>query len=208
MATKRDLPRSTRGMQLRRGPPPTQLPVAKVPQLRLIEAPVAPVRSRSGRRSWRPLESYTLRVVAGVMLASIPLSIVLGFVMATWSAQTSIDQAKARAEATAASASVRIFDWVGERQAELGTLAHDQVGDLSSPDLYPRLVASAASHPAFDAIQFFDASGKLVASSVPDVQLSPTASGGTFNNSLTVETIGPVTIAGGNVQWVMTAPMF
>ncbi|HXJ48368.1 MAG TPA: hypothetical protein VNF91_04290, partial [Candidatus Acidoferrum sp.] len=133
-----------------------------------------PLRARSGRRSWKPLDSYTLRVVAGVMLASIPLSIVLGFVMATWSAQTSIDQAKARAEATAASASVRIFDWVGERQAELRTLAHDQAGDISSPELSSRLVALAASHPSFEAIQAFDSTGKLVASSVPDVQLSPT----------------------------------
>jgi methyl-accepting chemotaxis protein len=172
-----------------------------------MEAPAVPLRARRGRRSWKPLESYTLRVVAGMLLASIPLSIVLGFVMANWSAQTSIDQTKARAEATAVSASVRIFDWVGERQAELRTLAHDQVGITTSPELYTNLVASVGSHPSFEAIQVFDPSGKVIASSVPDIQLSATPSGATFNNSLNVETIGPIVIADGGIQWLMTAPI-
>ena len=168
---------------------------------------MAPVRARSGRHLWKPLESYTLRVVAGMMLASIPVSIVLGFVMANWSAQTSIDQTKARAEATAQSASVRIVDWVGERQAELRTLAHDQAGDITSPDLSTRLVASVASHPSFEVIQVVDTTGKLVASSVPGAQLSATESGVTFTNSLSVESIGPVTLADGGLLWVMTAPI-
>jgi methyl-accepting chemotaxis protein len=172
-----------------------------------MKAPAVPLRARRGSRSWKPLESYTLRVVAGMLLASIPLSIVLGFVMANWSAQTSIDQTKARAEATAVSASVRIFDWVGERQAELRTLAHDQVGITTSPEVETNLVASVASHPSFEAIQVFDPSGKVIASSVPDTQLSATPSGATFSNSLNVETIGPVVIADGGIQWLMTAPI-
>ena len=75
-------------MQLRRGPPGTPLPVARVPALRVIKAPIGAVRVPRGWRAWKPLESYTLRVVAGILLVSIPISIVLGFVMANWSAQT------------------------------------------------------------------------------------------------------------------------
>src|SRR5450759_2790233 len=91
-------------MQLRRGPPGARLPVAHVPALRLVKPPAARLRAPAGWSAWTPYNNYTLRVVAGIMLVSIPLSIILGFVISNWSAQTSIDQDKARAEATAESA--------------------------------------------------------------------------------------------------------
>jgi methyl-accepting chemotaxis protein len=194
-------------MQLRRGPPGTPLPVVRVPELRVIKAPAWAVRTPRGWRAWKPLQSYSLRVVAGILLVSIPLSIVLGFVMSNWSAQTSIDQTKARAEATAEGATVRITDWVSERQAELRSLAQNEAGALASPDLQSQLRGAAASHPYFDDIQIFDAKGQVVASSVPGVSLSATPSGGTFANSLSVETIGPVVVAKDGIDWVMTAPI-
>jgi methyl-accepting chemotaxis protein len=194
-------------MQLRRGPPGTPLPVVRVPELRVIKAPAWAVRTPRGWRAWKPLQSYSLRVVAGILLVSIPLSIVLGFVMSNWSAQTSIEQTKARAEATAEGATVRITDWVSERQAELRSLAQNEAGALASPDLQSQLRGAAASHPYFDDIQIFDAKGQVVASSVPGVSLSATPSGGTFANSLSVETIGPVVVAKDGIDWVMTAPI-
>ena len=194
-------------MQLRRGPPGTPLPVARVPALRLVKGPARPVRAPAGWRAWKPLDSYYMRVVAGILLVSIPISIVLGFVMANWSAQTSLDQAKARAEATAASAAVRITDWVGERQAELRTLAQDEAGKVLSPDLEPGLLAAAPSHPSFKTFQIFDAKGQAVASSVPGLKLSPTPSGDAFANSLSVETSGPVTTGPRGLEWLLTAPI-
>jgi methyl-accepting chemotaxis protein len=142
-----------------------------------------------------------------MLLVSIPLSIVLGFVMANWSAQTSVDMTKLRAEASAEATAVRISDWVAERQAELRTVAQDNVGALSSAGLNARLVASNASHPNFEAIQIFDTSGKVVATSHPGVQLSATPSGGTLANSLSVETMGPIQAVTGGLDWFITAPI-
>src|SRR5260370_33125893 len=68
-------------MQLRRGPPGTPLPVVRVPALRLIKAPAGLVRAPGGPRAWKPLESYYLRVVAGIPLFFLPLSLLLGFVV-------------------------------------------------------------------------------------------------------------------------------
>jgi methyl-accepting chemotaxis protein len=193
-------------MQLRRGPPGPQLPIAHVPALRLVTPP-AYVRTRHGWRASTLFKGYTLRVVAGIMLVSIPLSIVLGLVISNWSAQTSIDQTKARAEATAESAAVRVQDWVSERQAELRALAQEQAGALATPGLQTHLIAAAPSHPAFEAIQIFDAKANLIASSMPDVVISPTPSGATFNNSLSVETVGPIQIGKDGIEWFMTAPI-
>jgi methyl-accepting chemotaxis protein len=169
--------------------------------------PPAYVRTRPGWRASTLFKGYTLRVVAGIMLVSIPLSIVLGLVISNWSAQTSIAQTKARAEATAESAAVRVQDWVSERQAELRALAQEQAGALSTPGLQTHLIAAAPSHPAFETIQIFDAKANLIASSKPDVVISPTPSGATFNNSLSVETVGPIQIGKDGVEWFMTAPI-
>src|SRR5258708_36030759 len=103
-------------MQLRRGPPGLPLPASRVRALRVITAPPGPIDTRRGGRTWKPLESYTLRVVAGILLVSIPLSVTLGFVIATWSPQTSIEQTNARAGAPPEGGAVRITDSVGERQ--------------------------------------------------------------------------------------------
>jgi methyl-accepting chemotaxis protein len=178
-----------------------------MPPLRLIKAP--PVAARAPRSGWlwKPLKRYSIRVVAGMLLISIPLSVALGLVISSWSTQTYIDQAKARGEATAESAAVRIGDWVVERQAELRILAQDQSGTLGSSDVQAQLRAEAASHPSFETLQVFDASGRVVASSVPGVTLSATPSGGTFANSMSVETIGPVEILKGELDWLITAPI-
>jgi methyl-accepting chemotaxis protein len=157
----------------------------------------------------KPFNSYSIRIVAGLLLVSIPLSIVLGFVMSTWSAQTSINQSKARAEATAESAAVRINDWLDERKAEIRHMAHDYIDEVSKPGLGANLLDSAASHPTFDNIQIVDRSGAVVASTRPGVVLSPIPTGAPFATSLSVETLGPVRLgsAGDAIDWIMTAPI-
>jgi methyl-accepting chemotaxis protein len=179
---------------------------ARMPPLRLVKAP----RVTRAPRGWKrliPFDSYSFRIVAGLLLVSVPTSIILGFVMANWSAQTSVDQSKARAEATAESVAVRINDWVAERQAELRHAAADEVGQLSNPNLNAKLAASLASHPAFDGMQVYDVSEVAVASSQPGLELSPSPSGATFATSLIGETMGPIRIGKTDLDWIMTAPI-
>jgi len=145
--------------------------------------------------------------VTGLLVVSIPISIVLGFMMANWSAQTAIDQAKASAEKSAEGTAIRITDWVGERQADLRHVATDQVGQVSSPGLNADLAASLASDPNFEALQVSDVKGNVVASTRPQVGLSNTPSGAAFANSLSVETMGPVGLGQSGLDWLMTAPI-
>ncbi len=196
-------------MQLRRGPPEAPTKDARRPALRLVKAPLGPVSTAVGWRRWSAFKSsYSIRIVAGVLLVSIPSSILLGFAMSNWSTQTSIAQAKARSAATAVNTAVRINDWLAERKAELRAIAQTNVGLISKPSENARLLASVASHPAFDNIQVFDVTGKTVATTAPGEEVSPTPSGSTFANSLSVETIGPIEKRGTDgLNWVVTAPI-
>ncbi|HEY4888782.1 MAG TPA: methyl-accepting chemotaxis protein [Candidatus Dormibacteraeota bacterium] len=194
-------------MQLRRGPRATLLPVAGTPALRLIKAPVGGPGAPLGWSRRNLFNSYSVRLVAGILLVSLPFSILLGIVMSSWSSQSSIEQTKASAHAAAESADIRIQAWVGERQAELRALAQDNVGELSNPGLNARLLAAASSHPSFDSIQIYDLSETSVAATAPGDVISPTPSGLTFANSLSVETMGAIEKSAAGLAWVMTAPI-
>src|SRR6202521_4542560 len=207
METKKAVRRSTGSMQLRRGPPATLLVDVVKPALRVVKAPIGPSRAPRGQRHWRSFDGYSLRAVAGLLLVSIPVSILLGFVMANWSSQTSITQAKARAEATAESAAVRINDWVNERKAELRTLAQDNIGELSNPQLDAALVTSISSHSSFEMLQISNSSGAVVASTRPGVVLTAGKAGSTFATSLSIETLGPIQRGADGLDWVMSAPI-
>jgi methyl-accepting chemotaxis protein len=147
--------------------------------------------------------------VAGLLLVSIPLSIALGFLMSTWSAQTSISQSKARAEATAENVEVRIGDWLTERKSELRNMAHEVVGKVSTPGIDTILVASSATHPTFENIQIVDPNGKVVASSRPGVVPLAVPTGASLATSLIAETLGPIHLGkeAGAIDWIMTAPI-
>jgi methyl-accepting chemotaxis protein len=136
------------------------------------------------------------------MLVSIPTAVILGFVMANWSAQTSIDQAKARAQATAQSSAVRINDYIAERKAELRAIAQGDVGEVSKPGLKSRLLIAGSAHPSFEILQINDLSASVVASTDQSEVLSARPSGSTFADSLSIETMGQV-----GPDWIMTAPI-
>src|SRR4029077_19750461 len=151
-------------MQLRRGPPEVRLVDAQKPALRLIKAPKGAIGARPGKGRWTSLNGYTFRIVAGALLVSVPTAVILGFVMANWSAQTSIDQTQARAQATAQSSAVRVNDFMAERRSELRAIAQSDVGEVSKPGLKARLAIVGATHPSFAILQVNDVSGVVVAS--------------------------------------------
>src|SRR6476646_2389058 len=161
-------------MQLRRGPPEVRLVDAQTPPLRLIKAPNGAVGARPGNRRWTSLNSYTFRLVAGALLVSVPTAVILGFVMANWSAQTSIDQAKARVQATAQSSAVRVNDFMAERRSELRAIAQSDVGEVSKPGLKARLATVGLTHPSFAVLQVNNLSGAIVASTAHSEELSNT----------------------------------
>jgi methyl-accepting chemotaxis protein len=174
----------------------------------VLEAPIGPVRAPRGWRGWKAVDGYSFRAVAGVLLVSVPVSILLGFVMANWSAQTSVNSAQAAAEATAESAAVRINDFVAERRAQLRAVAQSNVNELAVPDLSAGLIDYYQGQSTFDGIQIYDQNGKSLAVSSPGLVLSPTPTDSTFLNSLSVETMGPVTLHGQTgLDWIMTAPI-
>jgi methyl-accepting chemotaxis protein len=150
--------------------------------------------------------SYFLRVLAGALLVSIPVSVFLGFLVSNWSAQTSIDQAKSRSEVGADNAAVRISDWLSERRADLQGVALAEVGHVGSASAAKDMLGSPAAHPDFSTLQVFDTAGAVVATTGTDSGMQMGASS-TAAQRLQVETTQPVQKDPSGVTWIITAPI-
>src|SRR6267143_2886226 len=112
MATMHREARSTSQVQLRRRPPVPGRIDSSIPALRLVKAPrMAPLAPHGWRRVGS-LDSASVRIVAGLLLVSIPTSILLGILMSRWNTQALIDQVQIRSEVAAESASDRTSIWV------------------------------------------------------------------------------------------------
>jgi methyl-accepting chemotaxis protein len=149
--------------------------------------------------------SYFLRVLAGALVVSIPVSVFLGFLVSNWSAQTSVDQAKSRSEVGAENAAVRISDWLTERRADLQGIALAEVGHVGSSTAKDML-GSAAAHPDFATLEVVDPAGAVVAITGADSALQMGTSS-TAAKRLQVESIQPVQKDPSGVTWIITAPI-
>ena len=150
--------------------------------------------------------SYSLRLVAGIMLVSIPLSVILGFVISNWSVQTSIEQAKARSAVSAANSAVRITDWIDERKAELRRVAMSEVGHVSSSSAAKDMLGTSAAYLGFATVEVIDPGGAIVATTRPNSRLQFGATS-TPTQRLQVETSQPIQQDPSGVTWIITAPI-
>jgi methyl-accepting chemotaxis protein len=173
-----------------------------MPPLRVVKAAGAP----PARRGWTRLGSFdsaSVRIVASLLLVSIPTSILLGYLMSRWSTQTLIDQIQIRSEVAAESASDRTSLWVSKRRAELRRLAAHEVGHVDSPTAAAMVLGAATGHhPDFATVQVINPAGSIVATTQAGVQLGPGPP-----ERLQVETLQPIQKGPSGVTWIMTAPI-
>jgi methyl-accepting chemotaxis protein len=159
-----------------------------------------------GRKRWWLFDNYSIRIVAGMLLVSLPISILLGLVLSSWSSQTSLDQARNQSEVAAENAAFRITDWVNERKAELRRLALSEVDHVGSPSETGDMLGTSAAHPDFATVEVLNRSGAVVATTRPDSGLQLGTSS-TPTERLRVETAQPIQRDPSGVTWIITAPI-
>src|SRR5260370_10573001 len=203
MATRQPQARSTSQVQVRRRPPVPGRIDPSIPALRLVKAAGMATPAPHGWKRLGSLDSASVRIVAGLLLVSIPTSIVLGFLLSGWNTQTLIQQVQIRSEVAAESASDRTSIWVDARRAELRQLARDEAGQVDSPSAAASELGGAAAHPDFANLGVINPAGSLVATTRPgagmDLGISST-------ERLQVETLQPIKQGSAEGPWVRNAP--
>jgi methyl-accepting chemotaxis protein len=108
---------------------------------------------------------YRYRLVAAMLLVSLPLMVVLA-VLLTQSASSSLTvSAQEKGESIARALTLRAQEWMSDRQDSLGVLATSMDGRLAADQTRSALDTVDHSYDAFSVVELTDLKGKVLASS-------------------------------------------
>jgi methyl-accepting chemotaxis protein len=163
----------------------------------------------SGNRSrWRSLTGrFSNRLVAAMLLVSLPLMIVLALWLTTH-ASSSLEQAgHNKGVAVARAVALRVEAWVAEREVAMAVVADTVADRQTDPGAATDLVALDNTYTDFTALEFTDLTGKVLASSQPTTTIA--TSGQTwFRTAATGQpAITSLIRSGNNIQWSVAQPV-
>jgi methyl-accepting chemotaxis protein len=195
-------------VQLRRGPPAS----AEDQDLHSTW-PVLPGAATEGSPAPPPkriaiaLDSFFVRVLAGTLIISLPMVVVLGALVYFNGSQAITDAAQANAAQEAKSAGTGITSWVFERRANLRVVAVDAADQVGQTDLTPMLQEAITEDTYFDSMAVLGPTGKVVAGAGPVADIQAAGTMPWFNRSLAIETVQPIQRSNLGLTWIMTVPI-
>ncbi len=143
-----------------------------------------------------------------MLLVSVPLMVVLAWLLTVASSSSLTSAAEDRGSNVARGVALHVEDWFAERQQQVGVVAVEASGRLDSAAVERLLVGVQRSSHDYDLVEVLDPSGQVVTSSRPGVTVAATgqdwfqtAIGGkpSFTSLIQV---------GDQIQWVVAAPVF
>ncbi len=149
------------------------------------------------------IDTFFTRVLAGLLLISLPMMVILGALIFAQGLKSTADAANEQAEATATVSVSRIVDWLREPQNYLEQLARESIG-TESPN---GASLKSAANAFFDVIEVVNSSGGLVASTAVYPDLDGVGSADWFQKALSIESVQPIAKSKDSLVWIITEPI-
>ena len=108
---------------------------------------------------------YRYRLVAAMLLVSLPLMVVLAVLLTTSASSSLTASAEDKGESVARSLTLRVEEWVADRQASVAVLAAAASGPLAAKDTGSALGRVDDSYRDFSLIELTDLNGKVLTTS-------------------------------------------
>ena len=112
---------------------------------------------------------FGVRLVAAMLLVSLPLMIVLALFLTAKSSASLTDAAERRGVTLAKAVTVRLNAWLFERRGDMQVIAGTVAGQLDRPGTTALLARIDKLYGTYSSIEIVDPSGKVVATSRPGV---------------------------------------
>jgi methyl-accepting chemotaxis protein len=178
-----------------------QIVLASVIPIGVRHAHPTPISAGPGHQMH--IDTFFTRVLAGLLLISLPTMVILGALMFAEGLHSTSDAAKVQVEATATVTASRIIDWLREPQNYLAQVARESIGSRSPNGASLKRAANAF----FDVMEVVNSSGGLIASTTPYPDLDGAASAEWFQKALSIETVQPIVKSKDSLVWIITAPI-
>ena len=160
----------------------------------------------TSRGTSRRQVKYRYRLVAAMLVVSVPLLVVLAVLLTTQASSSLSAAGQRKGVEVARAVTVRVEDWVSERRSNVGVLALEVAGQPGSVSA-GLLSRTVKAYRDFSRIEVTDRSGRVVASGGAGSGVDA-AGQDWFRAALagTASFTSPVRVGGG-VQWVVAAPV-
>jgi methyl-accepting chemotaxis protein len=159
-----------------------------------------------GSRVRRLRRAFFFHLLAGSLVVSVPLLLVLGIGLTYLSGQQITQSATDQASVNATSAAIALTDWVGERQRELSQVARSVQDQLDNPAFTTSIQGLGPVYPNFKVLEIVNRDGANVATTSAGGALDA-ATASWFAASLLKPTAETIRKAAGGLEWVMTSPI-
>jgi methyl-accepting chemotaxis protein len=161
------------------------------------------VRSLWGRIRAR----YRYRVVAGVLVVSLPITVLLGFMLTRHASASLTGASKQAQQSVARAVALRLEDWISERHENMTTLAGQAAGRLGDPATAAALERVDKLYADYRVIEVTDLTGRVLASSRPGTQVD-VANRDWFRAAVAAQPVlSTVTDEDGELHWFVAAPV-
>jgi methyl-accepting chemotaxis protein len=152
------------------------------------------------------LNRLAFRLVAGSLAVSLPLMVVLAVLLTTTASSSLSTSAERKGISVARAVTLRLEDWLSERQETLKTIAASAHGDLASPDVKGELIDHGKSSAVFTLVELTDLTGRPVVSSRAGASIDPAGAAWFRTAAAGHPVITSVTRRGDDVQWIAARP--
>ena len=160
--------------------------------------------SAAGPQAWS--RRFAVRLVAAMLVVSVPLLVVLAFLLTTQASSSLSSAGKRKGVEVARAVTVRFEDWLSERRKNMGVLALEVAGQPGSTSA-ALLARTVKAYTDFSSIELTDLSGRALASSGSG-QTVTTAGQDWFAAAVAgTTTLTSPSQVDGHIQWVVASPV-
>ena len=157
---------------------------------------------------WRSLHRrFAIRLVAAMLLVSLPLMIVLAVLLTTESSSSLTDSAERQGESLARAVTLRLEDWLSDRRADMKVVAGTVSGQLDRPATALLLARIDKTYGDYSLLEIIDPVGKLLTSSRAGDGLDPAGQDWFRTAASGQPVVTSLFRQGDHIRWIIAQPV-
>ena len=179
--------------------------VAHHPQSAYFPMPAR--RERPRWAGWLGRRRYRFRLVAGMLALFLPIMAALAFLLTTSASSSLSTSSERKGQSVAKAVTLRVEDWLSERQENLSVIAKIASDNLGSPATASLVAQVDKTYNHFNLLEVTDLTGKVVAASRPGASPDPTGQAWFRTVASGQPVVGSITEVDGRLQWILAQPV-
>jgi len=161
----------------------------------------------SAKRLWALRRRFGVRLVAAMLLVSVPLMVVLALLLTSATSDSLTSAAEGRSISLARSTTLHLEDWLSERQEHLTVIAAQASDHLDDKGVSESLTGVAKTYDDYDLLEITDLEGRVLAST--PTRTRPVTRGQDWFTTVSdgEPVLTSLTRRGDHIEWIMAQPV-